>query len=266
MRGTFVAVAVAVAVTVTVTVAAMSAAHAADMPDLPILRGGFTDGLTTARVNWDGFYVGGQGDWGSVSSKVPGGINQDMTGPFNSNAPAGITYNFQPLGQAHSVNSGFGGFFGYNAEWDDVVLGFESNYVHENFHPRTSATGLVFAPDNVTVLSIANSDATVNLTDFGSFRVRAGYAVGCFLPYGFVGAGFGSQTIDRTVSAIPDPVRPLQTSDSKSKLVYGYTFGAGFDVTLIGGLFARAEYEYRRIATDVESNVNTVRAGLGYKF
>jgi len=35
---------------------------------------------------------------------------------------------------------------------------------------------------------------------------------------------------------------------------------------LVGGLFARAEYEYRRITTNFESNVNTVRAGLGYKF
>jgi outer membrane immunogenic protein len=259
MRGTFVAAAV-------MTVAAMSAAHAADLPDLPILRGGITDSLTTARVNWDGFYVGGQGDWGSASSKVPGGINGDLTGPFAANAPAGITYNFPALGQAHSIDGGFGGFFGYNAQWDDVVLGFEGNYIHENFRPQTSSTGLTFAADNVTVLSVANSTATVKLSDFGSFRVRAGYAIGCFLPYGFVGAGFGSQTIDRTVSANPNPVGLVQTYDSKGKLVYGYTFGAGFDVTLIGGLFARAEYEYRRIATDVESNVNTVRGGLGYKF
>ena len=35
-------------------------AQAADLSDLPILRGGFTDGLTSTRVNWQGFYVGGQ--------------------------------------------------------------------------------------------------------------------------------------------------------------------------------------------------------------
>ena len=35
---------------------------------------------------------------------------------------------------------------------------------------------------------------------------------------------------------------------------------------LVGGLFVRAEYEYRRVTSDVESNINTVRAGLGYKF
>ena len=28
----------------------------------------------------------------------------------------------------------------------------------------------------------------------------------------------------------------------------------------------RAEYEYRRLTSDIETNINTVRAGLGYKF
>jgi outer membrane immunogenic protein len=35
---------------------------------------------------------------------------------------------------------------------------------------------------------------------------------------------------------------------------------------LTGGLFARLEYEYRRVTADIESNVNTARIGLGYKF
>ncbi len=35
---------------------------------------------------------------------------------------------------------------------------------------------------------------------------------------------------------------------------------------LVAGLFVRAEYEYRRVTSDIESNINTVRAGLGYKF
>ena len=47
---------------------AASGAHAADMPDFPALRGGFTDGLNTARVNWQGFYVGGQASYGSITS------------------------------------------------------------------------------------------------------------------------------------------------------------------------------------------------------
>src|SRR5215470_12270517 len=45
--------------------ATVSAAQAADLPDLPILRGSFTDGPTRSYVNWQGFYVGGQGGYGA---------------------------------------------------------------------------------------------------------------------------------------------------------------------------------------------------------
>ena len=35
---------------------------------------------------------------------------------------------------------------------------------------------------------------------------------------------------------------------------------------LVGGLFARLEYEYQRVTSNIDSNINTVRLGLGYKF
>ena len=90
--------------------------------------------------------------------------------------------------------------------------------------------------------------------------------VGCMLPYVFVGAGFGDQTVDRTASASPAPLRSAWTTDSKDKLIYGYSAGAGMDVQLIGGLFGRAEYEYRHVTANIDTTINTVRLGLGYKF
>ena len=44
---------------------AVTGARAADLSDLPILRGSYTDGLTSSKVNWQGFYIGGQGGYGS---------------------------------------------------------------------------------------------------------------------------------------------------------------------------------------------------------
>jgi len=38
------------------------------------------------------------------------------------------------------------------------------------------------------------------------------------------------------------------------------------DVNLIGGLFMRAEWEYVRFTDQTDVSINTVRAGLGYKF
>ena len=239
-------------------------AQAADLSDLPILRGSVGSSLTTSRTNWNGFYAGGQFAYSGVTSKVAGSANSDLQATFVR--PPTADYNWQPLGMARSTNTGYGAFGGYNMQFEDVVIGFEGNYTHDAFSSTTKAVGLRYLADNVTLESLTNSTATVKLSDFGSVRVRGGYALGCFLPYVFVGGGIGSQTIDRSVSAFPLPVRSAITNDVHSRIVYGYSAGAGVDMMLMGGLFVRAEYEYRRVTSTVESNVNSARLGLGYKF
>ena len=69
---------------VAVMCGAASVAQAADMPDLPFLRGSFTEGLTSAKVNWQGYYVGGQVSYGSVTSKVAPGANSDLQSTLHS--------------------------------------------------------------------------------------------------------------------------------------------------------------------------------------
>jgi outer membrane immunogenic protein len=245
---------------VAVMCGAASVAQAADMPDLPFLRGSFTDGLTSARVNWQGFYVGGQASYGSTTSKLAPSANSDLQATF----PAGI-YNWVSLPQPHSNTTGFGAFGGYNSQWDDVVVGIEANYIHDGIRSVSDTMGVIYNND-LSFRSLAHSTAIVKLSDFGSLRVRGGYVMGSFLPYAFAGTGFGSQTVDRSISAYPYPPLPGNTAATKTKLVYGYSAGVGMDVMLVGGLFVRAEYEYRRVTSDIETNINTVRAGLGYKF
>ena len=110
-----------------------------------------------------------------------------------------------------------------------------------------------------------------------TFRGRAGYAWGCFLPYVFGGFALGNADITRSVfvqdavslTALGTfiPLQPLSATDAvHNHLIYGYTAGLGVDVNLVGGLFLRAEWEYIRFTAAVETNINTVRAGLGYKF
>ncbi len=63
------------------------------------------------------------------------------------------------------------------------------------------------------------------------------------------------------------PFAPLIANEGTSNhLIYGYSAGLGVDVRLVGGLFMRAEWEYVRFVDNIEVNINTVRAGLGYKF
>jgi opacity protein-like surface antigen len=242
-------------------------AHAADMPDFPALRGGFTDGLNTARVNWQGFYVGGQASYGSITSdRNSSTYNTALESTFIP--PAGVSYRWAALGQAHATGAGYGGFAGYNWQWEDVVIGLEGNYLHTGLSAVTSGTGFTYAGTPLAVQTATFSRARVNLTDFGSARLRAGYMMGCFLPYAFVGTGFGNQTIESTIAATPgpDPLFSPMSSRTKTKLVYGYSAGVGFDVMLVGGLFMRAEYEYQRVTSTIESNINSARLGVGYKF
>ena len=182
---------------------AVSGAQAADMPDLPFLRGSFTDGLTSAKVNWQGYYVGGQASYGSTTSKVAPGANTDLQSSFVP--PTGVSYNWQPLPNAHSNTTGFGAFAGYNSQWEDVVLSLEANYIHDGIRSVSDSIGVIITPD-LSIHSLTHSNAVVKLSDFGSLRIRAGYIMGCFLPYAFAGTGFGSQTVDRTISAFPYPV------------------------------------------------------------
>jgi outer membrane immunogenic protein len=235
-------------------------AQAADMPDF--LRGSLPGG-PSPRTNWQGYYVGGQAAYGSITSDPASSLNSSLQSTFHvPNPPPDISYIWPGLGQAHGSNVGYGGFAGYNSQWDDVVIGIEGNYLHTGLSAVTTVSGPL--PFGTTTIS----SARISPTDFGSARLRAGYVVGCFLPYAFVGAGFGSQTVVSNISAFPspNPVFGPVSSSTKTNLVYGYSAGVGVDVTLIGGLFMRAEYEYQRVTSTIESNINSARLGLGYKF
>jgi opacity protein-like surface antigen len=236
-------------------------AQAADMPDLPVLRGS----LSTSTVNWRGFYIGGQADYGSITNKIPYGINADLQATFAAPAAVGA-YNWQPLGMARSNNVGFGVFTGYNWQWDDALLGIEGNYLHGAFKSFSSSTGITASGPPFAVVSSTYSRADVTVNDFASLRTRFGWVAGCFLPYGFLGAGLGNRSIDRTVAASPAPIFPASYHTARDKLIYGYSAGFGVDTMIVGGLFVRAEYEYQRFTSDYEAIVHTARLGLGYKF
>ena len=65
---------------------------------------------------------------------------------------------------------------------------------------------------------------------------------------------------------INGPFAPLETLTATdalhNHLIYGYTAGLGMDVNLMGGLFMRAEWEYLRFTSSIETTINTVRLGL----
>jgi opacity protein-like surface antigen len=155
------------------------------------------------------------------------------------------------LGKSSSHGQGWGGFVGYNTQWDDVVLGIEANYMHGSFGgSSTGSMGRQIVVSGVTYDAIYTASAAIKVNDIGSARLRAGYAFGSFLPY----AG----------GAVVTPLTATQVQNGH--FLYGYAGGLGMDMMLYRGLFVRAEWEYLKFAAPIDTSVSTVRAGLGYKF
>jgi opacity protein-like surface antigen len=260
-------------------------AQAADMPDLPILRGGFTEGLSRTRVNWQGVYVGGQAAYGSSDENFAGSNRNMIDALLDHNVIQEMQvaqWNLG-LGKVSARTPAYGAFVGYNWQWDDVVAGVEFNYVHPSNKfggAAVASKGLVSgAPlsDGQYHAVLVNSSASILISDLATVRARAGWTWGCFLPYMFAGVAFGNADISRSVTiddavsnSIMGPFTQLATLRADealhNHLVYGWTGGLGFDVNLVGGLFLRGEWEYVRITSKVDTTINTVRAGLGYKF
>ena len=262
---------------------AVSGAQAADMPDLPFLRGAFTDGLTSAKVNWQGFYVGGQAGLGTSDMNFTGATKTIAAHLLSGTAIESVGgVSSWPLGGKVSTHgNGIGAFAGYNAQWDDVVLGVEFNYMHGKFGGSQTDSMSRFFDAGGGYTDSVTYDATGKMTisDMASARLRAGYAYGSFLPYLFGGVALGQADIIRTAHIYGNQVNPnvappfdnvpfdLSATDAKnSHFVYGYSFGLGVDVMLCAGLFLRAEWEYNRFTSSIDTSVNTGRVGLGYKF
>ncbi|MEJ2375410.1 MAG: outer membrane beta-barrel protein [Pseudolabrys sp.] len=122
------------------------------------------------------------------------------------------------------------------------MLGLELGY------PRASSLD--------TSSSAGGSSPSYKLLDFGTFRARAGYAFGQFLPHAEVGLGVGRI----------DYITPSTSHDNAYALAF--VGGLGIDVALMPHVFLRGEWEYAYFTpvSSTPSSVNTARVGLGIRF
>lgn len=273
-------------------------AQAADLPDLsdlPILRGGFSDGLSRTSVNWQGAYVGGQFGYGSGTMDF-GNASQSLTEFMFRNTNLSDLSETKLLGKARPTGTSFGGFVGWNSQWDDVVLGIEANYnrlsgfvggSQASYGPVATGKpcGTDSAVDTCTIIASMDGQASAKVTDVLTLRGRAGWAIDNFMPYMFGGLALGRANIYRNVTptiqgqhvssdgSVPT-YRTLMTQfqpvsdNGDGVFMYGFTAGIGLEAMLFGNVFARGEYEYVRFSRvkDIDIQINTVRAGVGYKF
>ena len=262
---------------------AMSGSRAADLSDLPILRGPV--GLSSTSTNWAGVYFGGQVAHGVADMDFTNS-GQDLLAKLLNNVDLEQQFNISkwPLnGKSHASGTGYGAFAGYNFQWTDALIGIEMNYTHGNFFGSNSGSQgrSFFFPTDYFSTAVASSSASMKITDYGSLRVRGGWAYGSVLPYAFVGAALGQADINRTAdvtlqytyigSAIPPkpnigPVTYSLSDNANSHFIYGWAGGLGMDWMIYQCLFLRAEWEFLHFASKVDTTVNTLRVGIGYKF
>jgi outer membrane immunogenic protein len=271
---------------------AVSGAQAADMPDF--LRGSIPASSTPTR-NWDGWYAGGQVGYSWANTDYGRTVVSMTNDLFRSTTLQDPVSQLTLLGRVNGQSPGFGAFVGRNYQFDDIVLGVEANYNYlSSLATSTAASlgpiqvaepGLVLpagasAADGVTL----KGSASLQVKDEITFRGRAGWATGDFLPYIFGGLAVGRMDVTRTVSSsvtrtvnfsdgsstnFPLPQFSLTSTEGRTNnFVVGWTGGLGMEYMLWGNVFMRGEWEYIKFMSVKNTVVtqNSVHAGIGYKF
>jgi outer membrane immunogenic protein len=244
--------------------AAAGSVRAADLPsktEPPVFQP-----QPPAEFSWTGFYAG---------VHVGGGTDH-FAFPYAIQVPGVWAYT---QGRSGITASGpFGGIqAGYNYElpFFHIVAGFEIDSSVSGIRGQTTVNG--------TLLSGLPVGATFGskFEDFGTARVRLGYAWGRFLPY--LTAGFTYATTQTYYSVATSTLLGAGSITETRTGVFPHVgaFGIGLEYAIAPNLTAKAEYLYEFInarsvlftpAPGSTVNLNTrtmyhvARVGLNYKF
>jgi outer membrane immunogenic protein len=274
--------------------------------DLPTLRGSQT--LVPAYptyFNWEGFYVGGQIEYASSGTNFGNGVAPLIDYVLrNTRVNQDIQVSqLTVLPKVDTNGSGFGGFFGYNWQYDQAVLGLEINYNRMNVAATASDSISRVFPDpsvsaNYAYAVAVSGQSSIRITDLATLRSRFAYVMDNYLPYAFVGLAVGRADISNSatvafcgydptapfgppsqdpvgsncynpVTGVATPVPQTPASQSKTgEFILGFSAGVGADVMLLQNVFLRAEYEYVQITSvqNLHFYLNNFRVGLGVKF
>jgi opacity protein-like surface antigen len=246
--------------------------------DDAIFHNAFGDMRIKAHNQWSGFYFGGhigtatmKTDFGDATGSLVAFILRNST-LENEAQPSGWT----ALPSTNSNGRSYGGFIGYNYQWDRLVTGFEAAYHHASIESSSSdaIARTVTVSTGTDAVSIAASSA-YSVKDYATFRGRAGYTFGQFLPYATIGVAVGRVQYATTASVVVTDVNtlavfaPPPATDSKNAAITaGLAAGLGVDVTLLPNMFLRAEWEFVGFGHvgGIKANINTARVGLALKF
>jgi outer membrane immunogenic protein len=254
-----------------------------------VLRGAEPVGPATF-TRWSGFYVGGQVGYGNANADFSDATQSLVAFALRDTAleSAAVPSQWQVLGTTNMSATSYGGFAGYNAQWEDVIVGMEANFSRASFSLRapSSPIGRTTSDNQGNAYNVdISGDASLVTEDFATLRLRGGWVVGNFLPYGFVGlaVGVGSSAVSATVAGVEytsgtvgtcsssAPCYPFTYTNSaafNNEVLYGFTAGLGVDFAVTANIFLRAEFEWDQFKPPPGffASVATARVGGGLKF
>ncbi|CEJ15676.1 hypothetical protein BN1110_06023 [bacterium YEK0313] len=275
--------------------AATTGATAADMA----LRGSLP-AYEANGPNWGGLYGGIHGGVGSANFDGNSAARSEATrrltgliylGSSASNLPAAP--DMIQVGAVRSSPTIFGLFAGYQAQFEDAVVGFEVDYTRVGggrggTRSWTQPYAVLYPSSGFTDAFSQRVSVSAYLQDYFTARLRAGWAYGRFMPYVTVGVALargstsisydaGSSRIDTAPTDGVDWTRPftpitgdppLNTTSSPNATGFGFVAGGGLEALITDNIFVRGEYQYLRVPSlgGVAMTLHTVRAGVGIKY
>ena len=257
-------------------------AAAWDLFSTSILRGPLFEGY----ARWDGAYAGAHAGASSMTSNFGNAVTDEVAFILRNTklesefAPS--TWTTLPTSTTNSMQ--YGGFIGYNWQWDEVVLGLDVGYSRLSSMQDSAVDSIarrVTTSDSIQHDVTIAAQSSIKLIDYATLRGRAGYAFGQFLPYAVLGLAVGRFNYSNAVT-LTDAQTDVTTSpgtflgtftgsatDAKDNaFAGGFVAGLGLDMLLMPNVFLRGEWEYVAFGKigGVRSSINVARAGLALRF
>jgi outer membrane immunogenic protein len=213
-----------------------SSAFAADMAARPYTKA--PPIVPVAVYDWSGFYIGGNGGWGSARKCWDGGVSL----PFG-----------QPIGNegCHNATGGVaGGQVGYRWQSSAWVFGVEALYdwadlKGSNISNQFCVPGLFCTTENSKVKSL------------GMFTGQVGYAWNTVLLYAKGGAAITRDNYFSTLTFAGLPFRGGMAQDTASENRWGGVVGAGVEFSFAPRWSVAFEYDHMFMGTRGVGFTNT---------
>jgi len=257
------------------SVATATIAGSAIAADLPSRKAPPPAFIPPPVLTWQGFYVGANGGafWNNSRNITTVGTDFGVplagAAPFSAAAAIAATNNFGNNGNNNRVGFLGGVQWGYNWQWNQIVLGTESDFQGTFDSCRNNGnngaffggfgnnnngciqTSVGLAPIDATGLNMLGVQAVERRMDyFGTSRVRAGFLVTpTLLLYGTGGVAYGhirtTSVISTAVAGVPaGAVIPGVSVFDDRRLKAGWTAGGGLEWMFLPNWSVKAEALY----------------------